>query len=335
MSANLPDPLMIVILRKQEPDTTIARIEATAPGRVHVSRIPESDELTPEQEQALSEGHVAFVGAACPRDLLARMPSLLWVHANFAGITELSDRDFWGTDVIMTSARGHTDIDALAEMTLTGGLTVAKDLHTAARGNFSRTTGRENVKPLLVNGKTIGIVGLGGIGSTLATLAKGLRMRVLATRRSAERRETNVGDVDVLYPAADLMEMAQECDFLAICAPGTPDTYHMIDASVFSALLDNAVVMNIARGELIDEEAMLDALDTGRLRGAYLDVYEAERDREPSERLSSHPRVLRTPHVGSSSDIREVKRLEVFMGNLRHFLDDELMEGVVDWERGY
>lgn len=335
MPVDLPNPLKIVILRKQEPDSTIARIEATAPGRVHVSRVPELDELTPEQEQVLSEAQVAFVGAACPRNLHSRMPSLLWVHANFAGISELKDRDFWGTDVVMTSARGHTDIDALAEMTLAGGLAVAKDLHTAARGNFSRTSGRDNVQPLLVKGKTIGIVGLGGIGTTLATLAKGMRMRVLATRRSAERRETDVGDVDVLYPAADLMDMVKECEFLAICAPATPDTYHMIDADVFAALPDNAVVMNIARGDLIDEEAMLDALDTGRLRGAYLDVYEGERDREPSARLSSHPRVLRSPHVGSSSDIRDLNRQEVFLGNLRHFLNGERMEGVVDWKRGY
>lgn len=331
----IPDPLNIVVLRRQEPEASISRIEATAPGRVRVSRVPEQGDLTPGEDRTLSEGHVALVGASCPRDLHARMPSLLWVHANFAGITDLSDSDFWGTDVVITSARGHTDVDVLAEMTLAGGLTVAKDLHTAARGNFTRTSGRDDIQPLLIKGKTLGIVGLGGIGSALATLAKGMRMRVLATRRSVERRESSVGDVDVLYPAAELIEMAKESDFLAICAPGTRETYHLIDAEVFAALPTNAVVMNIARGELIDEDAMLDALDTGRLRGAYVDVYKGERQSEPSERLATHPRVLRTPHVGSSSDIREAKRLDIFIDNLRLFLSGEPMNAVVDRERGY
>lgn len=335
MPPSVPNPLNIVILRQQEPDTTIARIEAVAPGRLHVSRVPETGDLTPEQEQTLRAGHVALVGSNCPRVLQERMPSLMWVHANFAGITDLNDRDFWGTGVVMTSARGHTDVDALAEMTLAGGLAVAKDLHTAARGNYTRTSGRRSVQPLLVRGKTLGIVGLGGIGTVLATLAKGLRMRVLGTRRSATRQEKSVGDVDILYPASDLMEMARQSDFLAVCAAGTPETYHMIDAAVLAALPDNAVIMNIARGELIDEDAMLDELDSGRLRGAYLDVHEGDRVREPSERLSKHPRVLRTPHVGSSSDIREVKRLDVFTGNLRRFLAGEPLDAVVDWERGY
>ena len=297
MPPAIPDPLNVIVMRKQEPESS--------------------------------------VGSGCPPDLMARMPLLLWVHANFAGISELRDRDFWGTNVMMTSARGHTDLDALAEMALVGGLAVAKDLHTTARHDFDRWTGRRHVRPLLVKGKTLGIVGLGGIGTTLAGIAKGMRMRVLATRRTATARQTDVDGVDVLYPAAELVEMASECDFIAVCAASTPETYHLIGASVFDALPDSAVLMNIARGEIVDEAAMLDALDAGRLRGVYTDTYEGERDQMPSRRLADHPRVLRTPHVGSSSDIREVNRLEVFLGNLRHYIAGELLDNVVDWERGY
>ena len=335
MPFNIPDPLNIVLVRKQEPDTTVERIEAIAPGRVHISRITEQDEYTPEQQAILREGHVAFVGSGCPINLRSLMPSLMWVHANFAGITDLNDHDFWGSDLAMTSARGHTDLDALAEMTLVGGLAIAKDLHNAARGNFDRWEGRKNVQPLLVKGKTLGIVGLGGIGTTLAGLAKGMRLRVLATKRSATTRQTDVEGVDVLYPASELRQMAAECDFLAICAPATPETYHMIDASVFAALHDGAVLMNIARGDVVDEDAMIDALDAEKLRGVYADVYEGERDRQPSERLSNHPRILRTPHVGSSSDIRAVNRLDVFLGNLRHLFAGEPLDNLVDWARGY
>lgn len=331
----MPDPLNIVLIRKQEPDNTVERIEAIAPGRIHVSRITEQDEYTPEQQMILGKGHVAFVGSGCPTNLCVLMPSLIWVHANFAGITDLNDRDFWGTDIVMTSARGHTDLDALAEMVLIGGLAVAKDLHTAARANFDRRAGRNDVRPLLATGKTLGIVGLGGIGTTLAGLARGMRMRVLGTRRSATIRQIDVDCVDILYPASELHLMAAECDFLAICAPATPETYHIIDAPVFAALHDGAILMNIARGDIVDEDAMIEALDSGKLRGVYTDVYEGERNLEPSKRLANHPRILRTPHVGSSSDKRSVNRLDVFLGNLRHFLANEPLDNVVDWARGY
>lgn len=334
MPFDIPDPLNIIVLRKQEPESSVGRIDAVAPGRVRVSWIPE-DEVTPEHEALIHEAHVALVGSGCPPDLMARMPSLVWVHANFAGISELADRDYWGTNVIMTSARGHTDLDALAEMALVGGLAVAKDLHTTARNDFDRWSGRRFVQPLLVKGKTLGIVGLGGIGTTLATIAKGMRMRVLATKRTATARQTDVDGVDVLYPASELLEMASECNFIAICAASTPETFHMIDTAVFDALPDGAVLMNIARGEIVDEAAMLDALDSGKLRGVYTDTYEGERDQLASRRLAEHPRVLRTPHVGSSSDVRATNRLDVFLDNLRHYLANEPMDNVVDWDRGY
>jgi phosphoglycerate dehydrogenase-like enzyme len=335
MRSVIPEQLNIVLVRKQEPDSTVERIEAIAPGRIQVSRITEEDEYTSQQESILRGGHVAFVGAGCPVALHALMPSLIWVHANFAGITDLNNRDFWGANILMTSARGHTDLDALAEMTLVGGLAVAKDLHIAARGNFDRRTGRENIRPLLARGKTMGIVGLGGIGTTLARLAKGMGMRVLGTKRSAVARQANVDGVDLLYPISELKLLAAECDFLAICAPATPQTYHIIDATIFEALHDDAVLMNIARGDLVDEDAMMNALDSGKLRGVYTDVYEGEQNQPPSKRLVNHPRILRTPHVGSSSDKRSVNRLEVFLGNLRHLLADEPLDNTVDWARGY
>jgi phosphoglycerate dehydrogenase-like enzyme len=335
MHSVIPELLKIVLVRKQEPDTTVERIEAIAPGRIQVSRITEEDEYTSQQRSILRGGHVAFVGAGCPVNLHALMPSLIWVHANFAGITDLNDRDFWGTDIVMTSARGHTDLDALAEMTLVGGLAVAKDLHIAARGNFDRRTGRENIRPLLAKGKTLGIVGLGGIGTSLAGLARGMGMRVLATKRSAVIRQAGVGAVDILYPSTELRLLAAECDFLAICAPATPETYHIIDAAIFEALHDGAVLMNIARGDLVDEDAMLNALDSGKLRGVYTDVYEGEQTQQPSQRLANHPRILRTPHVGSSSDKRSANRLQVFLGNLRHLLANEPLDNSVDWARGY
>jgi phosphoglycerate dehydrogenase-like enzyme len=160
-------------------------------------------------------------------------------------------------------------------------------------------------------------------------------MRVLGTKRSAVSRQANVDGVDTLYPARELQLMASECDFLAICAPSTAETYHIIDAPIFEALHDGAVLMNIARGEIVDEGAMLNALDSGKLRGVYTDVYEGEHTQQPSKRLANHPHILRTPHVGSSSDKSSVNRLQVFLGNLRHLLANERLDNIVDWARGY
>src|SRR2546422_2469325 len=116
MSTDLPNPLNVVLIR-EEPQETLDRIEAVAPGRIRATNISERDDGSQERASALHEGHIAFVTAGCPRDLAARMPNLMWVHARFVGISELNDCDYWGTDVIMTSARGSPSTGVpMAEM---------------------------------------------------------------------------------------------------------------------------------------------------------------------------------------------------------------------------
>ena len=324
----------VFVLREASP-TDLERFRAVAPGRIHLTQAEERTALTPEQSAALAEAEVVVTGAACPRDLGAQAPRMRWVHANFAGISDLADRDFWGTDVTMTSARGFTGALPIAEMALTGGMMLSKNLDHAARETATRWKGREVFQPWLLSARTMGIVGLGGIGAHLAGLAKGVGMRVVATRRSATERRENVDGVDVLYPASALVEMARESHFLAVCAASTPQTERLIDAEVLTALPKGAIIMNIARGEVIDEDALMAAVDAGQVGGAYLDVWVGEKEHDPSPRMAEHPRIIMTPHISYRSDVPQQLGYDVFVENLARYLKGEPLTNLVEWERGY
>ena len=188
---------------------------------------------------------------------------------------------------------------------------------------------------MLVQGKTMGIIGLGGIGGYLARIARGVGMRVVATRRSAERRAEGVDGVDVLYPPSQLHDMLGEADFVVVAAMWTPETERLMDTAAFAAMKPGAFIVNIARGEIIDEPAMIAALESGRLGGAYLDVYTDEFNRPPDPRLLAHANVVMSPHISQKSDGNPPGAIDIFCANLSRFLNGEPLENVIDWERGY
>jgi phosphoglycerate dehydrogenase-like enzyme len=132
-----------------------------------------------------------------------------------------------------------------------------------------------------------------------------------------------------------LNELLGEADFVAITCPWTKETTHLIGREAFSALRTGAVLVNISRGEIIDEDALLAALGEGKLRGVALDVYEGEFERPPDRRLWDHERVLITPHVSAVSDISEHQGIDLFCENLTRYLARRPLENVVDWHRGY
>jgi len=132
-----------------------------------------------------------------------------------------------------------------------------------------------------------------------------------------------------------LNELLQESDFVAITCPWTKETTHLIGRDAFSDLRPGAVLVNISRGEIIDEEALLAALEEDKLRGVALDVYEGEFERPPDRRLWDHERVLITPHVSAVSDVSEHQGISLFCENLARYLTGRPLENVVDWQRGY
>jgi phosphoglycerate dehydrogenase-like enzyme len=124
-------------------------------------------------------------------------------------------------------------------------------------------------------------------------------------------------------------------DFVVICCHWTPETTRLFNADRFAAMKPEAVLINLARGEIIDGEALADALQREHLRGAVLDVYVGEFEHTPMARLWSDPRVLITPHISSLSDQDRHGAIDVFCENLRAYVDGRPLRNVIDWEMGY
>jgi D-2-hydroxyacid dehydrogenase (NADP+) len=171
----------------------------------------------------------------------------------------------------------------------------------------------------------------GGIGREVARLGRGLGMRVIGTRRS----EQPVEHVDALYRPSGLRDMLAQSDVVVVAAQLTTETHHVLDRAAFGALKSGAIVINVARGELIDESALLAALRSGHLGGFAADVYEGEFDHAPPAELLAFENVLLTPHTSGQTENPPTGSLDIFRDNLRRCLAGEPLLNQVDWERGY
>ena len=303
--------------------------------RVRVIDANKSD--AEELDAALGVADVLLVGYPLPSVLAGRAPHLVWAHHTQAGVSNLHNSDLWTSGITLTSSRGVMAASAIAEYAMAAAAFFARGLHEGMRQKQAGLFTRSGYEMVSLRHATMGIVGLGGIGREVARQAKALGMRVLATRRSVTATSYDTDGIDCLLPAGQLHQMAAESDFLAVCAQLTAETAGMIDASVFSALKPGAVLINIARGEEVNEDALIEALVSGDLRGAVLDVYDGElTGRRPRPELLEHPQVLLTPHISSRGDHSawEPNR-RLFADNLRRFLVGEPLLNVVDRQRGY
>jgi phosphoglycerate dehydrogenase-like enzyme len=126
-----------------------------------------------------------------------------------------------------------------------------------------------------------------------------------------------------------------ESDIVVICCQWTPETTRLLNKDRFAAMKPGGIFVNVARGEIVDEDALADALESGHLRGAALDVYVGEFEHPPMARLWSDPKVLITPHISGASDQDRHGAIELFCANLRTYIDGGELKNVIDWERGY
>jgi phosphoglycerate dehydrogenase-like enzyme len=156
---------------------------------------------------------------------------------------------------------------------------------------------------------------------------------VIGTKRQS-RGPLPTGFVQIGGPG-DLDQFLADADFVAVCCQWTPDTTNLIDAHRLAAMKPGVVLVNVARGEIVDEAALADALARGHLRGVVLDVYVGEFERPPPEVLQRDPRVLITPHISGASDENRHGAIELFCENLRAYLDGKPLRNVIDWDVGY
>ncbi|MBV8493594.1 MAG: D-2-hydroxyacid dehydrogenase [Alphaproteobacteria bacterium] len=289
-----------------------------------------------ERDRLLADADVILGGWPFPLDLRSRAPKLKWFHQRPAGASNLLLGDLWGSNVAVTTSRGAGNTLAMAEYAIAGILYFAKGLDRALIDRDAGTFDHRAYRPLLIEGKTACVVGAGGIGRDVGRLCAALGMRVVGTRRTAPQAGERLAEgFSEIGGAADLDRMLPQSDFVIVCCQWTPETTRLFNKERFALMKPGSIFVNVARGEIVDEDALAEALDRGHLRGVALDVYVGEFEHLPPSLLWSDKRVLITPHVSGASDDERHRGVGLFCENLRAYLDDRPLQNVIDWDRGY
>ena len=288
-----------------------------------------------ERDALLAEAEVICIRFPFPLDLRARTPRLKWLHQTPAGASNLRMCDIWGSNVVVTTSRGLNNSLPIAEYVLSTILLFAKSLPQAFHDQNNQEFERRAYRPILVQGKTTGIIGLGGIGSAVARLAKAVGMRVVATRRSVTTPQSQTQNVDELLPPSELSALLEQSDFVVVSTQWTPETDGLIGEAELRQMKPSAYLINVARGEIIDQAALTQALQAGWIAGAGLDVYTGEFTGPPPKELWQLPNVVITPHTSGGTDVQQAKGLELFCENLGRYVTGQALLNVLDWERGY
>jgi phosphoglycerate dehydrogenase-like enzyme len=247
-----------------------------------------------------------------------------WMHLPGTGIDSWPGALLEGRTV--TCSRGVSAIP-IAEFVLAAMLAFEKRIPEVW---LDEPPARWNLAPLgELAGATLGLVGLGGIGTAIARRALGFDMRVVALRRT--RTASTVDGVELAFGLTDLLNAA---DHLVLAVPATPLTHQLLDARSFSWVKPGVHLVNIARGSLVDQDALRDALDDGRVAHATLDCVEPE-PLPQGHWLYTHPSVRLSAHVSWNSPRAFDRIVDAFVSNLRRYVAGEPLEGVVDVDEGY
>jgi phosphoglycerate dehydrogenase-like enzyme len=273
--------------------------------------------------------------------LLARAPRLSWVHSATGGVEMTLSASMREHPFVVTNARGVFS-RPIAEYVLLMMLAITRRLPELLELQAERTwqplEGRE------LRDQTVGIVGLGSIGLTIASLATAFGCRVIATRRNPDRTSRTAAEgedalpaaprIDRLYSPDGLPELLAESNFVVLAAPLTPETEDLIDADALRAMRSDAWLINVARGRLVDERALLRALREGQIGGAVLDTFRHE-PQGPDSPFYDLPNVIVTPQTSWSSGRVLDRSVDLFCDNLRRFAAGGTLRNVVDPRAGY
>jgi phosphoglycerate dehydrogenase-like enzyme len=330
------------ILSRRYRSEHLARIRQAAPGSRLVSVSLEGlADVDVEDLEVLLRGPLP---APVFDRLLARAPRLRWVHSATAGVERVLTPTALARGVVITNARGVFS-RPIAEYVMLMVLAVCRRLPMLLELQRERTwqplEGRE------LRDVTVGVVGFGSIGRAVAGLASSFGCRVLATRRRPERgtdSDAGAGDgsespleptgaVEVL-PSDELPRLLAESDFVVLALPLTPETEDLFGAELLARMKRHAWLINVARGRLVDERALVRALRDGSLGGAVLDTFRDE-PLPPTSPLYDQPNAIVTPHTAWSTARVLDRSIELFCENLERFRRGEALHNVVDPGMGY
>ena len=329
----LPDRSRAAILAAVPADWTVRFMETPADGSGDgVQRAP------PELLEAVADARV-YMGYGIPPEVLTSAPGLEWVHSGAAGVGTSLGPEMLERDVLFTNSAG-IHAAPMSETVLAMMLHFARGLDVAVRaqreGRWSAPEYWAADAPVTeLGGSMVGIVGFGGIGRAVARRVAAMGGRVVAVRRRG-----GAGDAMTPHSAhvaagpAALDRVIAEADYLVLAVPETPLTRGLMTRRRLFAMKPGSVLINVARGRLVDESALLDALDSGPLRGAGLDVFHTE-PLPPHHPFYAHPKVLMTPHVSATTRRFWDRETDLIAENIGRFVRGEPLRNLVDKAAGY
>jgi phosphoglycerate dehydrogenase-like enzyme len=263
------------------------------------------------------------------RALFGMGKKVRWIHSKAAGLDKLLFPELVESEILLTNGRGVFS-PSLGEFVLAVILYFAKDLRRMIRNQMAAVWEPFDVEE--ISGKTVGILGYGDIGRAVATRVHAMGMRVLATKRHVPASADLL--VERFYKPEERREMMARCDYIVATAPLTEETRHMISDAEFAVMKSTAVVINVGRGPVIDEPALLRALTTKRIKGAGLDVFEHE-PLPAGSLLYKLENVLLSPHCADHTPDWQDQAMRFFLAQYARFEMGEPLENVVNKRLGY
>ncbi|MGL3104579.1 D-2-hydroxyacid dehydrogenase [Bradyrhizobium sp. BR 1432] len=320
MPKDIPAPTVVLY----HPDADVyTRLVAEAFPQVRTIVAPNLEQLRLciDKADALFASHF-------PVELLGQAKKLRWFQSTRAGVDCIMPIREKVGHITVTNARGiHGDI--IADFVMAGVTMLHWNFRRFMNEQAERTWSPCYVAPLAE--KTLGVIGLGSIGSTIARRARSAGMTVVASKRDASE---HVDSVDRLFAPEGLEELLSLCDFVVLAVPATPVTLGLINGAKLARMRPNAFLINIARGSVVVEADLIEALKTGTIAGAMLDVFEREPLPQDSP-LWDMPNVIATPHVAGGTTNYAEQMFSIFGNNLQRFLEGQPLINVVDLKRGY
>jgi len=260
---------------------------------------------------------------------------LKWIHAPMAGLDYVLIPPVIQSDVVVSNSRG-VHAEPMAEHAIAFMLVFAKRLHDCLDAQRAGLWRRDEIYEKVptfeeLAGKTVGILGFGAIGTQVAKRAHAFGMRVVGFKRDITQ---SGGHADELHTPDRLDECLPEIDYLVIAVPGMPETDGMIGRSQFERMKPTAVLINLSRGSIVDQDALVDALESERIAGAGLDVFTPEPlpDGDP---LYKTKNLVLTPHISGTSPMLWRRTIDLFIENVHRFRDGRDLINLVDKKRGY
>lgn len=316
-----PQPEVLVIAKKEEPQFAML---ANVP---HVLSCDASAAAAAAQDITAI---LLWTGTReALREAFGQCKNLRWIHSRFAGVDHMLFPKLINSDVVLTNARGVYSAP-LGEFALAAILYFAKDIPRLRRNQAAQAWARFEMERIA--GQTVGILGYGDIGRAVAERARAMGMRVLALKRHAPEHPDPL--IERYYAPARLHEMLAVCDYVVIAAPLTPETQHMIGEAEFAVMKPSTVLINVGRGPVVDTDALVRALNCGRIKGAGLDVV------DPEPLPAGHPlyameNVLLSPHCADVVAGWKEDAMRFFLDQYQRFRKSEPLLNVVNKRLGY